>query len=549
MSKPKNPPRKYSAQELEPDTDSIFLGIGAWHRFSFLPQFCQILDTIPETCGVYYEHMRKWSTNIRLTLTAALVACGIALGFAPSIASAAETEALPLLMIVVEFDGGDDPEQAVLYDDGYDWGALLFGEGNTPASYYRDMSNGQFTFVPARETSATGIDGNTNVADSENDGIIHITVHRPHGAWGAVNFNREITREFALETMDIFAEAGNYVDFSAYDADGDGVLAPNELAICLCIAGYEAASVTNYERDDVPLLWSHSGVLSCIDQKERTIDGLEFKLYIAIAEKYCADGESFDAATQEPLGTIYHELGHTLGLPDLYPVDVKEGTWDGFSIGALSLMATGGWQELWDEEGPYSAPTAMDAWSRYVLGWTEPTIVTRSGDYRVSSELSDYGYSQVIVPSCNPDEYFLIENRLVEGHDIGLSVDYDGPTGVIVWHIDNGLHERYYDANQMNDADHHPAVMPANLGGESAVDLRLYNAADDVPEACLDAGISVSFENTGQRDVVVHVEIDDSNDPRDAFHLVKDVACEDLSLSPYRDPVSSTMRVLLSYAQ
>lgn len=71
------------------------------------------------------------------------------------------------------------------------------------------------------------------------------------------------------------------------------------------------------------------------------------------------------------VGVFAHEFGHDLGLPDLY---------DNFSGGETDV-------DFWDlmssgsHSGPLfqSMPAHMGAWSKYVLGWTDPKLV-RVGD-------------------------------------------------------------------------------------------------------------------------------------------------------------------------
>jgi immune inhibitor A len=73
-----------------------------------------------------------------------------------------------------------------------------------------------------------------------------------------------------------------------------------------------------------------------------------------------------------------HEFGHDLGLPDLY---------DNFSGGQTDV-------DFWDlmssgsHSGPLfqSMPAHMGAWSKYVLGWTDPKVV-RVGDGRQAAAL------------------------------------------------------------------------------------------------------------------------------------------------------------------
>ncbi len=442
-----------------------------------------------------------------------------------------ETYAIPLLMIVVGFDGGADPEAAAAYNNDYDWNASLFGASDTPASYYQDMSNGLFTFAPAPETSASGVDGNTNVADRVNDGIVHVNLHLPHSAWGPVNVDDNVARDFAEMVMDAVRSTTQYVDYASFDTNGNGSLDQQELTICICVAGYEASNITDYRRTDVPLTWSHSGMLTSLDRDSRSVDDIKFESYIAIAEQYFEYGDSLEGVEQEPLGVLYHELGHALGLPDLYAVSITEGPWEDYHVGPLSLMDDGGWQYYNDGADERNIPSSLDAWSRFVLGWIQPQIAATSGDYIVSSQYSDAGYSTLLIPTNNPDEYFIVENRQAEGHDISLT-GADLPNGgIVIWHVENGVYANYYNQNQVNDANHHPAVMEVDLADVEPNALLLYNQNNDVPEAQAQAGITVQFDGIPARDMLIHVELNDAEGALNAIHPFDDVALNQLRMT------------------
>lgn len=462
--------------------------------------------------------------SLRWAIAFVLALAWGALAPAPLSAHAAEVDDIPLLMIVVGFDGGDNPEAAVAYDENIDWNAALFGPSETPASYFLDVSNGLFTFVSAPETSAGGIGGNTNVADRANDGIVHVTLHRPHGAWGPVNVENSVARDFAQMVMDAMEAAAPYVDFASFDTDGNGILSQQELTVCICVAGYEASSVVDFRRDDIPLTWSHAGLLTVLGQGDKVVDDVRFETYMAIAERYWEDGDPLDTTQQEPLGIVYHELGHALGLPDLYAVTYTEGPWSDYTVGELSLMDSGGWQYADDGNGWRNIPTSLDAWSRYVLGWAKPTLVTASGDYRVSSQWSDTGYAPLLIPTSDPDQYFLVENRQAEGHDVSLE-----ESGLVVWHVDNGMYELYYDANQVNDANHRPCVMCERLDG--AIELLLYDKNNDIPDARKGSGISVRVDGAPSRDMVVHVDMDNHEGAMNALHVLDDYALSQLRMT------------------
>ena len=485
----------------------------------------------------------RWTIACMVALVSALVPLHVA--------HASETHEIPLVMIVIGFDGGSDPDAAVPYDEGYDWSAALFGQGESPASYYRDISQGAFAFTPAKETSAMGIDGNYNTADHANDGIVHVTLHQPHGNWGPVNVDRAVTKDFAQMVMQALSASEAFIDFAAYDANGDGTVSQQELAVCVCVAGYEASPITDFHRTDIPLLWAHAGLLDAIAIDPKTASGLRFETYIAIAERYWEENAPAETIEQEPLGIIYHELGHALGLPDLYAVKHTEGPWADWRVGALSLMDEGGWQYADDGAGWRNIPTSLDAWSRYVLGWTSPTVVTHSGDYAVSSQLSNGGYAALIIPTSEPDQYFLVENRQAESHDISLSPDYLESGALVVWHIDNNMYRRYYNANEVNDADHHPAIIAEDESGQTSTELMLYNSGNDTPEAMKPAGITLQFDPNPGRETTVHVEMDDKAGVLNALHLRDDAAREQLSMATNEpelllERITSTMRILVT---
>ncbi len=69
------------------------------------------------------------------------------------------------------------------------------------------------------------------------------------------------------------------------------------------------------------------------------------------------------------IGTLCHELGHGLGLPDLYGVNPVTGAPTGDKgAGDWSLMATGNWNSP-------DSPAHFDAWSKKELGWLVPTQI------------------------------------------------------------------------------------------------------------------------------------------------------------------------------
>lgn len=67
------------------------------------------------------------------------------------------------------------------------------------------------------------------------------------------------------------------------------------------------------------------------------------------------------------IGGFCHEVGHALGLPDLFDADGGSS-----GVGHWDLMALGHWNSP-------SSPAHLSAWCRKELGWVTPTVITWNG--------------------------------------------------------------------------------------------------------------------------------------------------------------------------
>ncbi len=375
------------------------------------------------------------------------------------------TKDIPLLTLVIGF-------KDIGYRSDYDWANEIYRSQESLRAYYTDMSFGKFTFDPVAESSAFGKDGNTNRADKANDGVIHVTVNRNHDNWTGVGLTQTGVklRDLAMATAirDAIQKAGDYMDFAQYDADRDGEIGTNELAIALVFAGFEASAIDEdgFVEGVAKYLWAHAWSLtemiedygwSARQMTEPTPDGVRVSSYIAIAEQMARD-------QMEPISVLAHELGHYLGLPDLYnTVYSTRGEWGGYDVFNASVMASGSWGV--NPDGGFM-PYSMDAWSRYVLGWIRPAEAVQDGEYRVISQsygAANQDFAAVRIDTQNENEYYLLENRQPQKWDAGLPLGYEGASltsGIILWHVDMNVFDKYFDENAVNNPDHRPAVMP-----------------------------------------------------------------------------------------
>ena len=356
---------------------------------------------------------------------------------------------IPLLTVVIGFPG-------LPYDDGVDWSEAIFTGEKSLAAYYTDMSFGQFAFTPAKESAAFGVGDNTNEKDRVNDGVVHVSVEAPHKDWAGEDEYPSLARALteAIERADAA------VDFASFDLNGNGFIENNELALGFVVAGYEGAASQEYEMGLDKYLWSHAWDISSIAYfypeeglSVPTPDGVAVSAYIAIAER-------LDEDTIEPISVLAHELGHYLGLPDLYDTtDNRYAEWGGFEVGNCSVMAGGSWG--YDPDTGGNIPYSMDVWSRCALGWCTPETVSAPGDYEAEAQsyAENEAFSALFVPTAHEGEYYLIENRQFTKWDAGMAYFHDAG-GLILWHVDDAVFEQYRENNQVNDTFHRPAVMP-----------------------------------------------------------------------------------------
>ena len=143
--------------------------------------------------------------------------------------------------------------------------------------------------------------------------------------------------------------------------------------------------------------------------------------------------------------TIAHELGHVLGLPDLY--DRSQGLepeYRRWVVGCWSLMAAGSWGCGVDNRDGWDRPTHLGPWEKARLGWLDHLEEVGSvldGEYTLAPVRSSRHVLKVPLESGaagGQNEYLLLEYRTKEGFDVNLPA-----SGVLVYHIDPKIGGNY----------------------------------------------------------------------------------------------------------
>lgn len=394
----------------------------------------------------------------------------------------------PLVVIVVGFAGDGNGQDAVPYRNDFDWHAMVFGNEKGVRNFYSDQSFGAFTWTPAHETSAFGIDGNTCSFDAENDGVVHVVLPRGHGHWFASQQDggqqgmfgsktgdekpAALERDFEQSTIDAFREAAKHIDFPTYDADGNGAIDNDELGVAVIYAGYDVNSawLDMLDEEEYPRLQAHAfGPLSVGINGGSTIipdSGVimgehELRVPTSRIEDTQVDMDVVEFAPCS-VASLAHELGHFLKLPDYYDETFDEtAPWRSWTASSLSVMDYGATLRVPTGDDSYEVSMAgFDPLSREKLGWLQPQTVGSSGAYEVRADGAPGGKNVLRVETGTEGEYFLIENRQTTGFDAALKGQYgqEQTGGIVVWHVDEGVYDAYVDSNQVNLPSHRPAL-------------------------------------------------------------------------------------------
>ena len=324
------------------------------------------------------------------------------------------------------------------------WADKIFGSDSHQLNHYmQSVSQNDFSYSPVAE------------GGGDNNGVISVCFDTDHP-----DPNVDIGSQFHPDLADAIRNVSSLgFDFSLYDDNHDGHITPNELLVVFIMAGEEDAySGGSYLNG----IWAHEYCTEA--QYTPTVNGVTVMGCAATATEadgsYAIFGErhhdnarvSHDAT----IGIIAHELGHAaLRLPDLYDIYGRSA-----GIGGFGLMSTGSWGQATDSEYPGATPTHLSAWSKIDVGWVQPEVKSGVNNSSITLYSTNESNYNVIKVPINDHEYFLLENRSVDGYDSGLNTLLSGTYvgGLAIWHIDTDTIAQKRDDNEVNTVVTHKGV-------------------------------------------------------------------------------------------
>ena len=177
-------------------------------------------------------------------------------------------------------------------------------------------------------------------------------------------------------------------------------------------------------------MWSHK-----FEIPSQSFGGATFRVYSCSPE--LSGGNT--STTPTHIGVIVHEIGHTLGLWDMY----NTGSGNVKGLGPWSLMADGSW----NHSG--RTPPYLNAFERYMLGWLTPTVLNVGEYHEITlpplgpNNVAYVFYAKNSDGTIRPNERFYIENRNTTSTGLWdsriSSNSPPGPStgGLMIYHMDS----------------------------------------------------------------------------------------------------------------
>lgn len=256
--------------------------------------------------------------------------------------------------------------------------------------------------------------------------------------------------DFVIDAVLAAEEAG--CDFSQYDSDGDEWV---DFVYFIYAGKGQAAGGTS------ETIWPHNWDLTSAlyygfthgtsgyyfndygDYNLLTVDNVSIGNYACSAE---LDYKSELCG----IGTLCHEFGHVMGLPDLYDTEYGYNYENNLTPGEWDIMDAGSYN------GDGHCPPNYDPWEKYFFGWVTPVNPGNKGTnctlYANGTE--DYNVYQVnksgiLQGATTQGVNYYLENRQKSGWDT-----YVPSHGMVVWRVE--YDEELWTSNAPNNTDFYP---------------------------------------------------------------------------------------------
>ncbi len=220
--------------------------------------------------------------------------------------------------------------------------------------------------------------------------------------------------------------ASQNLNFAIFDNNGDNIIDMVHIVF---------AGRGQHNGGGADAIWPHSWSIP----SSPTFNGVSLN-------KYSCSNELRTVSQMDGIGTICHEMGHVLGLPDFYDTDYGESGGQSIVLNSWDLMSSGNYNN------EAKTPPYLSSLERNMLGWLDPIILNLDSTVCTLPALADSNKAYKVNLTSN--EFFLFEHRTKKKWDA-----YTPGKGMLVFHGDNTLINQwiYSRINQIN-------INPTNRG-------------------------------------------------------------------------------------
>lgn len=242
------------------------------------------------------------------------------------------------------------------------------------------------------------------------------------------------------------------VDFTQYDNDNDGEI--DFVYIIYAGKGEADSEIKN-------TIWPHNwNIESAIYYGNCTYTAAQAKVDGLAINNYACSGElSGTSGDRNGIGTLCHEFGHVLGLPDFYDTEYGSNYKNERTPGDWDIMDSGSYN------GDGDCPPNYSAFEKYYFGWTTVINPGTDGQQLTLYPAGDARYqayqvnaSGALQAAATDGLNYYIENRQQTGWD-----KYLPGHGMLVWYVD--YKQSVWDENAPNNTASYPRYTLASATG------------------------------------------------------------------------------------
>ena len=255
-------------------------------------------------------------------------------------------------------------------------------------------------------------------------------------------------------------------DWKQYDWDSDGFVDQ----VYVVYAGKGEA-----DGGEETTIWPHAYDLGTASYYEDGSGPVLVGTNLYVDSYACGPELDGQTGTIGGIGVMCHEFSHCLGYPDFYDIDY------GKSQNGRSGQGMGAWDLM--DQGSYNGggfqPAGYTSYERWFAGWETPIELKEdSVEVENMKSLQNGGEFYIIYNDKNKNEFYMLENRQMEGWDASLP-----SAGLLILHCDYDA--TVWEENGPNDDYAHQRMTVVSANGrynyETFDGARYYDDAELFP--------------------------------------------------------------------